>query len=204
MDERPHNPGKIMENVSEFDLNVSLRFWLERLAQSPNFRRENVAEVETHVRDSIVKLQSQGLTAEESFLIAIRRVGSVEKLETEFGKVNRSFRNGMIHALILIFFSLGCWFLWGTLKVAIKTGIPTDGQLPAFTRLLISLKDLLAVPPLVAAIYCLFFFLRRENSRTSWVGFFAATAGFLILFALPIAIAVYLPLIDGLNRLGGR
>lgn len=193
-----------MENVSEFDLNASLQVWLERLSQSPNFRRENVSEMESHVRDSIVKLQSQGLSAEESFLIAIRRVGRVEKLETEFGKVNRNLKNRIIHVLTLFFFSLGCWFLWGTLKVAIMTGIQTGGQLPAFTRLLISWKDFLAVPPLVAAIYCLIFFPRRENLRSSWIGFFAATAGFLILLALPVAVAVYLPLIDGLNRMGGK
>jgi hypothetical protein len=193
-----------MDNASEFNLNASIRFWLERLSQSPNFREENVAEMETHVRDSIVRLQSQGLSAEESFLIAIRRVGNVERLETEFGKVNRSPRNRVIHLLILVLFSIGCWFLWGTLKVAVMTGVITGGQLPAFSRLLIGMKDLLAVPPLAAAIYCLFFFLRKENSRSSWVGFFAATAGFLILLALPVAVAVYLPLIDALNHLGGK
>ena len=193
-----------MENASHFDLNASLHCWLERLAQSPNFQKENVAEMESHVRDSIVRLQSQGLSAEESFLIAIRRVGSVEKLESEFGKVNRSLKNRIIHALILVFFSLGCWFLWGTLKVSVMAGVYTGGPLPAFTRLLFSLKDFLAVPPLIAAIYCLVFFLRKEHSRSSWIGFFAATAGFLILFALPVAVAVYLPLIDGLNRLPGK
>jgi len=160
--------------------------------------------MEVHVRDSILRLQSQGLSAEESFLIAVRRVGSVEKLEPEFGKANRSPKNRIIHAVILVLFSLGCWFLWGTLKVAIMTGIHTGGQLPAFTRLLIELKDYLALPPLIAAAYCLFFFLRKENSRSSWIGFFATTAGFLILLALPVAVAVYLPLIDGLNRLGGK
>lgn len=193
-----------MENVSQFDLNASLHCWLERLAQSPNFQKENVAEMEAHARDSIIRLQSQGLSAEESFLIAIRRVGSVEKLEAEFGKVNRSPKNRIIHVLILVFFSLGCWFLWGTLKVSVMAGVPTGGQLPAFTLLLFSLKDFLAVPPLIAAMYCLFFFLRKENSRSSWVGFFAATAGFLILFALPVAVAVYLPLIDSLNHLPGK
>ncbi len=105
-----------MESLSDFDLNASVSLWLERLAQSPHFREENVAEMETHVRDSIVKLQSQGLSAEESFLIAIRRVGHVETLETEFGKVNRGPKNRVIHVLILVLFGLGCWFLWGTLR----------------------------------------------------------------------------------------
>jgi len=193
-----------MENTSQFDLNASLGLWLDRLTQSPHLRNENVAEMEVHVRDSVTKLHSQGLSEEEAFLIAIRRVGSVGKLKTEFGKVNRSPRNWIIHGIILAFFSLGCWFLWATLKVAVMTGISTGGQLPVFTLLLIGLKDLLAVPPVIAAIYCGFVLLRKENSRNSWVGFFAATAGFLILFALPVAVAVYLPLINCLNRLAGK
>ena len=99
-----------MENISHFDLNASLGLWLERLEQSPHFRNENVAEMESHVRDSVTKLQSHGLSEEESFLIAIRRVGSVGKLEPEFAKVNWNWLNLIVHGVILAFFSVGCFF----------------------------------------------------------------------------------------------
>src|SRR5256885_471845 len=85
-----HNPGKVMENISEFDLNIALRQWLDRFGQSPQVKAENLNELESHLRDSVVQLQCKGLSSEESFLVATHRVGSPEKLEPEFAKVNRN------------------------------------------------------------------------------------------------------------------
>jgi len=188
-----------MENISEFDLNASVRLWLEKLAQSPHFRNENVAEMETHVRDSITRLQSQGLSAEESFLIAIRRVGSVEKLEPEFAKVNRSPWNMIIHGLILAFFSIGCWFLWILTQVMRMTEtMSLERSMPAFSRFVMGCGPLLAVPPLLALIYCLWrlwAWIRRSAVKPSWVGFFATTVGVILLFLFPIIAAALLPFV---------
>jgi hypothetical protein len=193
-----------MENVSEFDLNASVRFWLERLAQSPHFRKENVVEMETHVRDSIVRLQNQGLSAEESFLIAVRRVGTVEKLETEFAKVNRSPRNMIIHALILIWFSVACWFLWAVMLVPRMMALAfkaTGGSFAGFTQWAMDFSPYLAVPPLLALVYCLWVWFGKSNVRNSWIGFAAATFGVTLLLAFPIIIAVLLPFKDWINHL---
>src|SRR5688572_28410917 len=169
-----------MENVSQFDLNASLSRWLERLAQSPHFRNEHVTEMESHVRDSVSKLQSQGLTEEESFLIAIRQVGTVGKLEPEFAKVNRDWLNVIIHGLILAFFSVGCWFLWGVMQdprmLAGSSG-QLDREIPRFTQLLMDYSQFLVVPPLLALAYCLHVVSKKSNPKTSWMGFFAATFG---------------------------
>ncbi|MEQ1936407.1 MAG: permease prefix domain 1-containing protein, partial [Fimbriimonadaceae bacterium] len=154
-----------MENVSQFDLTASLGRWLERLAQSPHFRNADVAEMESHVRDSVTKLQSHGLSEEESFLIAIRRVGSVAKLEPEFAKLNRNWLNLIVHGLILIFFSVVCWFVWGALHLPqmmqgslAKAGAINQatgyGALPAFTQMMVTLRDFMLVPPLLAFVYC--------------------------------------------------
>ena len=62
--------------------------WRENFAQSPALRRENLEELESHLRDSIALLQARGLNAEEAFLIAGRRTGAVNRLEPEFCKVN--------------------------------------------------------------------------------------------------------------------
>jgi len=187
-----------MENVSQFDLNASLGLWLERLVQSPHFRNENVAEMESHVRDSVTKLQSHGLSEEESFLIAIRRVGSVGKLEPEFAKVNRSSRNLILHGVILSFFSVGCWILWALLLVPrIFEKISSDPPpLPAFTRLLIGCRDFLGVPPLLALVYCLYVFIKKSDVRPSWKRFLAATVGAILLLAFPIIVAVLLYFVE--------
>ena len=192
-----------MENVSQFDLNASLDRWLERLAQSPHFRNENVTEMESHVRDSVTKLQSQGLTEEESFLIAIRRVGSVGTLEPEFAKLNRNWLNLIIHGLILAFFSVGCWFLWGVMQVP-RMLAGSSGQLerviPKFTQLLMDYSPFLAVPPLLALAYCLYLLSRKSSVKTSWMGFFAATFGAILLLALPIILAVLLPYVEWIHQ----
>ena len=77
-----------MEATTPFDLNRAIQQWRESLEASPAFRRENLDELETHLRDSIVALQQRGLSEEEAFLIAIKRAGSGVVLGAEFGKVN--------------------------------------------------------------------------------------------------------------------
>ena len=193
---RPRNPHKNMENISEFDLNIALRHWLERLGQSPQVKAENLKELESHVRDSVVQLQTKGLSSEESFLVATHRVGSAEKLEPEFAKVNRNPLNLVIHGLILIFFSIGCFFLWGLLTLPELTARAAPGmRLPAFTQLVVSWGSYLAVPPLLAAVYSVYVWIRKFKSKSSWMGFFATTMAVLVLLTLPILFAVLLFLI---------
>ena len=45
--------------------------------------------MEAHLRDSLAELQSRGLTDEEAFLLAARRLGNPAWLDSEFAKVNR-------------------------------------------------------------------------------------------------------------------
>jgi hypothetical protein len=77
-----------MENTTPFDLNRAIQSWRENLGQSPAFQHENLNELESHLRDSLATLQSRGLSVEEAFLIATRRIGQDSRLEMEFGKVN--------------------------------------------------------------------------------------------------------------------
>ena len=77
-----------METATPFDLNQEIQRWRETLGQSPAFRSENLYELETHLRDSIAVLQRQGLSAEESFLVAVKRLGKTGSLEAEFAKQN--------------------------------------------------------------------------------------------------------------------
>ncbi|MGI8967000.1 MAG: permease prefix domain 1-containing protein, partial [Limisphaerales bacterium] len=130
-----------MATVSQFDLNSALQLWLERLGQSSQVKAENLKELESHIRDSVSQMQSKGLSSEESFLVATHRVGSVEKLEPEFAKVNRSPRNMIVHGVILAFFSVSCFFLWGLMQVPrMLIGNGTNERLthlvPRFTQLL--------------------------------------------------------------------
>ena len=191
-----------MENISQFDLNTALRLWLERLGQSPQIKVENLKELESHVRDSVVRLQTKGLSSEESFLIATHRVGSAAKLEPEFAKVNHSPWNMVIHGLILIFFSICCWFLWGILHFPQMMAYTREGRaLPAFTQFVVGCGSYFALPPLLAAVYCAYVWMRRSLRGNSWTGFFATTMAILIFLTLLTMLAVFLPVIAFMNQL---
>ena len=77
-----------METKTAFDLNTAIQRWREHLGQSPCFRRENLDELEVHLRDAIAALRGTALSEEEAFLVATRRLGGASALEPEFAKVN--------------------------------------------------------------------------------------------------------------------
>jgi hypothetical protein len=77
-----------MENQANFDLNAALAQWRRRAAAAPAFSPENIRELELHLVDSVSKLQSSGLSTEEAFDIAQKRIGPVQTLNSEFAKVN--------------------------------------------------------------------------------------------------------------------
>jgi hypothetical protein len=74
--------------TSPFDLNRSLEAWRRQFGASAVIRTENLDEMEAHLRESTTALVRQGLTEEEAFLIASRRVGPNDALEAEFAKVH--------------------------------------------------------------------------------------------------------------------
>ncbi len=71
-----------------FDLETAITDWTQSLAARESLSVDNVAELETHLRESVTSLRSNGLTDQEAFLIACRRVGSPITLDNEFAKVS--------------------------------------------------------------------------------------------------------------------
>ena len=88
MDDSPRSPDETMENQTSFDLSRAIQVWRRNLAQSAAFRSTDLDELEAHLRDAIPALEAAGLSSEESFLIASRRIGTRHTLESEFGKIN--------------------------------------------------------------------------------------------------------------------
>jgi hypothetical protein len=65
--------------------------------------------MESHLRDSTAALHVSGLSLEESFLIATRRMDSSGRLEMEFRKINRQtlwMRKAVAFGVVAIVFSL--------------------------------------------------------------------------------------------------
>ncbi len=77
-----------METPTRYDLNAAIENWLAELAAQPNLTTEVRRELETHLRDAIAGFQQRGLSDEESFWLARRRVGQPQPLAEEFVKVD--------------------------------------------------------------------------------------------------------------------
>src|SRR5262245_48953549 len=90
MDVGSHNADEIMEKQTSFDLSAELQRWRAGLETSSSFQKDDLDELESHVRDSTTALRAQGLTEEEAFLIALRRTGQQEQLAAEFATINES------------------------------------------------------------------------------------------------------------------
>jgi hypothetical protein len=162
-----------MKNIGSFDLDRSIRAWREHLAQSPALQRENLDELESHIRDSIATLQTRGLSESEAFLIASGRIGVGRQLEDEFEKVNR---NGIWLERLL-------WMLIGVQSWSLVTGIagfvtqnllllgwknPGHDRGMAFSISVVSAVRLLL---LIATAYsCWWLIVRKSGGFSHWVG----------------------------------
>lgn len=123
-----------MENSTAFDLNLAIQRWQNALAQSPALQSEHRDELESHLRDSVSELHAHGLSEEESFLVAVRRMGRPDALGEEFGKVNTVaiWRTRAVWMLAgMLFLTIG-WDFLETVAAAtayVSSAFSSDGLL---------------------------------------------------------------------------
>jgi hypothetical protein len=60
--------------------------WRAYVANAPGINGHDVDELEDHLRHQIAELSAAGLTADEGFLIAVKRLGDVDRLSREFAR----------------------------------------------------------------------------------------------------------------------
>jgi putative ABC transport system permease protein len=72
---------------SRFDLEKAIAAWRRSLEYNPALLREDVEELESHVRDQVRGLVLRGLSEEEAFERAVRQMGSYGTVESEYQKV---------------------------------------------------------------------------------------------------------------------
>jgi hypothetical protein len=58
--------------------------WRAFVRQSPAVNGRDVEELEAHLRDQIADLSAAGLAADEAFLVAVKRMGSLDEVSREF------------------------------------------------------------------------------------------------------------------------
>jgi hypothetical protein len=84
----PPKSNKLMENATSFDLKRALQQWRAGLQNPGGISADELEELEEHLRESMDALHARGLSAQEAFMIATRRLGSERQLSDEFGKAN--------------------------------------------------------------------------------------------------------------------
>jgi hypothetical protein len=154
-----HHIATPMENTADFDLNRAIADWRHQLGQSPAYRADDLEEMESHLRDALEQLRTAGLTEEEAFLVATRRVGAPRVLEAEFAKING--RSVWLDRLLWMLVGVQAWMLTGALASTFSwlTGwfvftyfqgsgwLPRklDGSILSIPMLLVSVINLLAI-----------------------------------------------------------
>ncbi|HEX2032496.1 MAG TPA: permease prefix domain 1-containing protein [Actinomycetota bacterium] len=63
--------------------------WRAYVAKGPAVGGRDVDELEAHLRDQIAELDAAGLTADEAFLVAVKRMGDLDTLSREFAREHR-------------------------------------------------------------------------------------------------------------------
>ncbi|MBN2737427.1 MAG: hypothetical protein JXR70_10640 [Spirochaetales bacterium] len=73
-----------------FDLNRQIESWADQLRVKGKMEEDQVLEITHHLEDEMDELRSVGLSVDEAFFIAVRRIGSSYQLSKEFAKINRN------------------------------------------------------------------------------------------------------------------
>jgi hypothetical protein len=72
--------------VTVASLEAQIAEWRAYVAGAPGINGRDLDELEDHLRDQIAELNAAGLTADEGFLIAVKRLGDVDDLSREFAR----------------------------------------------------------------------------------------------------------------------
>jgi len=67
-------------------LETQVDAWRAHLRRSRAITDADVAELEDHLREQIASLDAQGLSADEAFLVAVKRMGAIDALTREFAR----------------------------------------------------------------------------------------------------------------------
>jgi len=77
-----------MTTFADQPLEAQIAQWREYLRRRQAFHGSDIEELEGHLRDQLTALSEAGLTGEEAFLVAVKRMGSLDALSREFARAH--------------------------------------------------------------------------------------------------------------------
>lgn len=105
---------------SSFNLKQSIDIYVGLINKQGSITGSDQDELIGHLYDSVEALHKQGLSEEESFMIACKRIGKVETISEEYSKVNTSVKSNKVWTYI----GIGIIMFYGVSSItsaAIKT-----------------------------------------------------------------------------------
>jgi hypothetical protein len=72
--------------TAQEELATQFAQWRQHVQSRPELRSSDADELEDHLRGSVDELVAVGLSAEEAFLVAVKRMGSLDELSREFAR----------------------------------------------------------------------------------------------------------------------
>src|SRR5688572_19884725 len=77
-----------MTTLTDQPLEEQITQWREYLRRRQAVHGPDVEELEGHLRDQLTALTESGLTSDEAFLVAVKRMGSLDALSREFARAH--------------------------------------------------------------------------------------------------------------------
>ena len=77
-----------MKTFADRPLEEQIAQWRAYVGRRQAFRGPDVEELEGHLRDQLVALTEAGLAGDEAFLVAVKRMGSLDALSREFARAH--------------------------------------------------------------------------------------------------------------------
>lgn len=77
-----------MTNFADQPLEDQIAQWREYLRRRQGIHRPDVEELEGHLRDQLAALTESGLSGDEAFLVAVKRMGNLDALSREFARAH--------------------------------------------------------------------------------------------------------------------
>jgi hypothetical protein len=74
------------ERAMAAELEAQIGQWRSFLDRRPAIRPQDVAELEDHLRDQVETLRESGLSDDEAFLVAVKRMGAQDAISNEFAR----------------------------------------------------------------------------------------------------------------------
>src|SRR5206468_9042528 len=77
-----------MTTFADRPLEEQIAQWRAYLRRRQGLHSRDVDELERHLRDQLVALTEAGLAGDEAFLVAVKRMGSLDALSREFARAH--------------------------------------------------------------------------------------------------------------------